>query len=149
MLTKILASDLPIYRRLYQLKWPKYLVTCGLLDHFIDRFQKFPEWEEKVQFLKLEGSEINDATFVFINEQHIYFDTLEEPPFDKLNSLMNKLDYSEEKVFIGVRDAFRPFLDDLIRIHHLERTFDLGTRCMLTIVKMTPEILRVVKEGIE
>ena len=59
-------------------------MTCGLLDHFIDRFQKFPEWEDKVQFLKLEGSQINDATFVFINGQHIYFDTLEEALFATL-----------------------------------------------------------------
>lgn len=143
MLTKILASDLHIYRRLYQLKWPKFLVTCGLLDHFIDRFQKFPEWEEKVQFLKLGGDEINDGTFVFINGQHVYFDTLEEAPFDILNSVMNQLDYSEEKVFIGVRDVFRPFLDNLIRVHHLERTFDLGTRCLLMYTELTPEMMEI------
>lgn len=146
MLTKILASDLHIYRRLYQLNWPKYLVTCGLLDHFIDRFQKFPEWEDKVQFLKLEGSQINDVTFVFINGQHIYFDTLEEAPFETLNNLMKQLDYSQEKVFIGVRDVFRPFLDDLIRVHHLERTFDLGTRCLLMLAEVTPEIIKRVEE---
>jgi len=148
MLTKILASDLHIYRRLYQLNWPKYLVTCGLLDHFIDRFQKFPEWEDKVQFLKLEGSQINDATFVFINGQHVYFDTLEEAPFDTLNNLMKQLDYSQERVFIGVRDVFRPFLDDLIRVHHLERTFDLGTRCLLMLVEITPEIIKYTEEHI-
>ena len=148
MLTKILTSDLQIYRRLYQSKWPKFLVTCGLLDHFIDRFEKFPEWQKKVQFLKLDGSDINDGTFVFINGQHVYFDTLEEAPFDTLNSLMNELDYTQEKVFIGVRDAFRPFLDDLIRVHHLERTFDLGTRCLLMFVEMTPEIIKSIKEDV-
>lgn len=143
MLTRILASDLQIYRRLYQLKWPKFLVTCGLLDHFIDRFKKLPEWEDKVQFLKLDKPEINDGTFVFINGQHVYFDTLEEAPFDTLQSVMNQLDYSEEKVFIGVRDVFRPFLDDLIRVHHLERTFDVGTRCLLMFVELTPKMIEL------
>ena len=51
---------------------------------------------------------------------------------------MNQLDYSQEKVFVGVRDVFRPFLDDLIRVHNLERTFDLGTRCILMLFEMTP-----------
>lgn len=142
MLTKIIKSDLKIYRRLYQAEWPKYLVSFGLLDHFIDRFNKLPEWEEKVQFLKTKESDINDGTFVFINGPHVYFDTLETPPYSKLEKLMNKLDYSQEKVFIGVRDVFRPFIHDLIRIQYLEKTFDTGTKCMLMYHEVKLEILK-------
>lgn len=143
-LEKISKQLLPQLKQIYRINWPLHAVAYVAIDHFINRFEKKPEWEGKVKFWALEGDDWQQSgTFVMVNEndQHVLFDTLEPSPYKTLHKTLQLLDYNEEKVFVCFRDILRPLVLDVIRIRNLEITFDNGTRCMYTPLKVNDVIL--------
>lgn len=129
-LLKIDKPDLHHLKSLYQRDWPLHASSYAIVDHFIDRFDKQPEWEEKVKFWTLNDSWKATGTFAMVNDndQHIFFNTLEDPPYGSMSRTLELLNMEEEKVFIAFRDIFRPMIHDVIRVQNLEKTFDTGTR---------------------
>lgn len=129
MLLKIAKNQLPAYRAAYYTRnWPKHVLTVGLLDHYINRFKKHPEWEDKVNFYKTD-SDIDDASFVFDNGFFIYFDSLTNN-HQKLKAVIGRLNFQYEKIFHCIRDDFKDLVHEIIKEHSLEKIFDLGARAV-------------------
>lgn len=101
-----------------------------LIVHFIDRFEKKPEWEDKVKFWTLSDEWKQGGSFALVNEndRHIMFNT--PWPYTSLQRILELLDYDEEKVFVSFRDIFRPTVFNVIRVQNLQVTFDSSTRCV-------------------
>lgn len=129
-LQKIAKEDLPQLRDIFKADWPLQVVSYALIEHFIDRFEKKPEWEEKVKFLSLGDSWKKTGTFAVVNENdlNITFNTLEPAPYPILSRTLELLDYNQEMAFVSFRDVFRSVVFDVLRVHNLEATFDSGTR---------------------
>lgn len=129
ILTKL---DLHHLKSLYKFKWPFHASSADLVEHFINRFDKQPKWEEKVKFWTLNDTWRETGTFAMVNEndQHIFFNTLETYPYETLKRTLELLKMEQEMVFIAFRDIFRPMIHDVIRVQNLEKTFDSATRLM-------------------
>lgn len=131
-LIKISKQNLLILKRIYKIDWPLHVVSYCAIDHFINRFEKQPEWEDKVKVWSLNEDWRENGTFAMVNDndQNILFNTLEPPPYSTLRRTLELLNYEGQKVFICFRDLFRPLVLDVIRVQNLEATFDSSTRCM-------------------
>lgn len=132
-LLRITKQNLPQLGRIYRHHdWPLHIPSLTAIEHFIDRFEKLPQWEKKVKFVTFNDTWKQNGTFAMVNENsdHILFDTLEPWPFATLQKTLERLDIADNKVFVGFRDIFRPLLDDILRIHNLEKTFDTGTKLL-------------------
>lgn len=126
MLNKLSKNLLPIYRDLYKFNWPTYMPSYCVFQHFINRFNKHPEWEEKVKFLTLPDEDISDGTYALTYGPYIYIDSLESAPFIQLEKLLYNMDIKSDQMFVNFRDDFRPLVLDLLRIKRMEKTFDCG-----------------------
>lgn len=126
MLKKLSLLQLKILRDVYTQNWSKNFVTHQLLSSFIERFEKYPEWTEKVHFLSDKSENLSsDGSFVMINENKIYFDTFEAFPHFKMMKSLSCLDFEKEpKMFVNMSDKFRPFLKYFRQCHNLEETYD-------------------------
>lgn len=126
----ILKNSLPNLKKLYEVDKPLHAVTTLAIRHFIERFDRKPEWEEKVKFLSLNDDWRKTGTFAMVNnnDNHIFFNTLEPWPYKSLRKTLDLLNYDQPIVFIGFRDIFRPVVFDVIRVQYLEMTFDTGTK---------------------
>lgn len=130
MLFKLSKNLLPIYRDAFKRNLPKSTVSVGLLDYYIDRFNKHPEWENKVHFYGAKDSknQIDEqANFVVTLGsfgQFIYFDSLADTPDKILLPILNELDYKDDKVFVAIQDEFRNLMHAVIDAHSLEKVYD-------------------------
>lgn len=133
-LQKITKLQLVELRDLYRAEWPLHVATFSAIVHFMERFEKHPEWEEKVKFWTLNDEWKQSGTFAMVNENdnHILFNTLEPWPYSSLQRTLELLDYDEPKVFISFRDIFRQIVHNVIRVQNLEIRFDSSTRCKYT-----------------
>lgn len=131
-LVNIPKQQLPILRNLYRSNWPLHAVSYVAIEHFIERFDKKAEWQEKVKFMTISDDWQRSGTFAMVNEndQHILFNTLEAAPYSSLRKTLELLNYDQERVFICFRDIFRPLVFDIVRVQNLEVTFDSSTRCV-------------------
>lgn len=131
-LSVILKENLPNLRKLYEVERPLHVATTVALHHFIERFRKKPEWSESVTFWSFNDSWKKTGTFAMINrnDDHIFFNTLEAPPYKSLQRTLEVINYEKPMVFICFRDIFRPMVLDVIRVQNLEITFDNGTKTM-------------------
>lgn len=131
-LVNISKKELPILKNLYEVDWPLHSVSYAAIEHFIDRFDKKPDWEKKVKFLTLNNDWQQSGTFLIVNEndQNIMFNTLEAPPHNSLRRALELLNYDQEMAFVCFRDIFRPLIFDILRVRNLETTFDSSTRCV-------------------
>lgn len=129
-LLRISKKFLPHLRDIYKTEWPLHAVSYAAIDHFIRRFEKHAQWEEKVKFWTLNNDWRITGTFAMVNDndQHILFNTLESYPYPTLRRTLELLDYEQEKVFICFNDIFRPVVLDVMRVNNLESTFDSGSR---------------------
>lgn len=129
-LSIILKEFLPNLRKLYEIDHPLHAVTTIAIRHFIERFKKKPEWEEKVKFWSLNGDWNKTGTFAMVNtnDNHILINTLEPWPYESLRKTLYLLNYDQPMVFVGFRDIFRPVVLDAARVQNLEITFDTGTK---------------------
>lgn len=131
-LIRIQKDQLPQLRNLYRADWPSCVTSYAVIDHFIDRFNKHPNWEGKVKFWTLSDKWKASGTFAMINENdnYIMFDTIESWPFPTLQRTLELLNYDRETAFISFREIFRPLVLDVIRVQNLEATFDSSTRLL-------------------
>lgn len=129
---RIMKSELPHLKNLFKRNWPLHASSYVLVDHFADRFENHPKWEEKVKFYTLNDSWMDTGTFAMVNEsdQNIFFNTLEDSPYATLKQTLYSLNMEQEQAFIAFRDIFRPLVHDVIRVQHLEKTFDSGVRLL-------------------
>lgn len=132
MFRKLIPQQLHILRDVYSQNLMTNISTQQLLTHFIERFEKYPQWVEKVHFFSPKNSNLTkDGTFVLVNEHQIQFDTLEPPPYTNLIKILSSLDFSERKMFVNVRENYRHIvLDDLTRLLNLEKIYEQGRRLM-------------------
>jgi hypothetical protein len=134
MLKKLNISELKVLRELYHVNFPTSAPTIGLLDHFIDRFQNHPEWQDKVEFVALDDSCFKDGTFTMLYGQIFQFNTIAESPFTNLQKLMYSFDFNqyEDYKFWTVYEKFDEFVDELIERKKLEKAFVERTVCRVT-----------------
>lgn len=126
---KIISVDrLPALRDLYKVEWPLHISTFSTIQIFIDRFARFPEWIERVSFLGVDEDWETCGAFVMINENRVFFNTLEAFPFVKLEKVLFRMEFESSISFVNIRDALRPVLLNSIRVHHFEIVSDIGTR---------------------
>lgn len=130
-LTKIPVEDLPTLRDLYKAEHPLHVSTFSTIQLFIERFEKHPEWVEKVCFLSLNDDWRKTGTFVMTNSSRVFFNTLEMHPFNHLRQALLLMEFNDKITFVNIRDALRPLVLDIIRIHHFEIASDIGTRSFL------------------
>jgi hypothetical protein len=141
-LVAIQKNDLPNLKKLYEIDNALHAVTTVAIAHFIDRFNKKPEWAKIVTFLSLNDNWRKTGTFVMINEHdsHILLNTLESAPYATLHRTLQLINYVKPMVFICFRDLFRPVVLDVIRVRNLEITFDSGTRFLY---RRKPEVVTI------
>lgn len=130
MFRKLIPQQIAILRDVYSNNLMNNIATQQVLTHFIERFEKYPEWSEKVHFLSPKNSSLShDGTFVLVNGHHIQFDTREPPPYTNVIKILSSLDFTERKMFVNVRENHRQIvLDDLTRLLNLEKTYEQGRR---------------------
>jgi len=127
-LTTLSKNLLPVYRDLFKHHWPKYMPSYCVFNHFINRFDKHPEWTEKVKFLTLKDDDISDGVYALTCGPYILIDSLEMSPYPKLEKLIYNLDLADNQMFVNFRDDFRPLIMDLLRMRGMEKTFDRGSK---------------------
>jgi hypothetical protein len=66
---KISLSELKELQEIYKSDWPLHVITHNTFKNFIHRFEKFPEWKNKVIFWSLNGDWKKHGTFVMVNSQ--------------------------------------------------------------------------------
>ncbi len=71
------------------------------------------------------------------NGHTYYFDSLEHQPYDRVKKLLLNIDYSKEVVFRGVRDQFKPTVNEVLWLKNLEITDQTGT----TVYFLTKEFI--------
>lgn len=130
-LKKIQIEHLIELKGLYKIDWPLHITTCSTIQNFLDRFRRYPEWIKRVSFFSINEEWKQFGTFVMINENRIFFNTLESFPFKNLRKTLLLFNFEEKLQLVNIRDALRPVVADLIRIHHLEVISDIGTKCFL------------------
>lgn len=132
---KLTIKELTFLRELYAKNVPKYVPVVGLLDHFIDRFEKHPEWMDKIDFFTIDESTLRSGTFLMhyamIDTTCISFNSLEAAPYRNLEHLLNSLSYSKEKFykFWTVSEEFRILIENLSRAKNFEKLEDNRSEC--------------------
>lgn len=129
-LTIIAEKDLPNLKTLYEIEKPLHAVTTVAIGHFIRRFIQKPEWREIVKFWSLNGNWKETGTFAMVNhmDDHILFNTLEQPPYDSLRRLLTLIEYKKPMVFISFREIFHSVVLHVISEKNLSILFDRSTR---------------------
>lgn len=131
VLGKIQVSDLVELSELYEVDYPLHIATHSTIKLFTERFVKHPEWASKVDFLSFDDDWRTCGAFIMIHGNRIFFNTLESFPFNRLRKALYLLEFNEVTTLVNIRDALRPVVDDLIRVHHLEVLSDIGTKSFL------------------
>ncbi len=127
---KLTIPEIKFLKNLYKVNWPKYVPTFALLEHFIERFAKHPEWQEKVKFLTINESSLQGGTFLMIYCNYIVsFNSLEAEPYTNLEKLLNDLDFSEEKKFWAMELHHVEVVEKIVKLQNLEKTFDETSKC--------------------
>lgn len=128
-LITIPESQLPKLKDLYKVDWPLHITTHSTIELFIERFVKHPEWKAKVRFLSFRDDWRTTGSFVMIIENRIFFNTLESFPFNSVKKALVLTDFEDKMMFVNIRDALRPVILDIVKIHHLKVVSDIGTTC--------------------
>lgn len=128
-LKKIPIERLPELRDSYKVDYPLHISTISTIQLFIDRFAKYPQWIDRVSFWSLNDDWHTCGAFIMTHDYRIYFNTLEDFPFDNLRKALIKIDLKDDiTTFVNIRDELRPLLIDVIRVHHCEIISDFGSR---------------------
>lgn len=131
-LVVIESGDLPELKQLYDVQKPLHATTTVLIDHFIKRFNKKPEWTKIVKFFSLNYDWKTTGSFVMINDRddQIMFNTLEPAPFPSLHKIFELLHF--DKPFeLFADEIFETLLFDVIRKHDLEIVFNRKMKATL------------------
>lgn len=138
ILEKIPVESLPILKDIYKIDYPLHVVTQSTIQVFIDRIKKTPNWDNQMQFLSFENVWKTNGAFIMVQENRVFFNTLEEFPFKTLRRMLLNLELDDKVVFINIRDDLRSVIFDTIRINHFEVVSDIGSKSFL----MPKEVLQ-------
>lgn len=143
-LKKLEIKNLRNLKELYEINYPKHLNTTSTIQVFIERFERFPQYSERVEFFVNDDDswKSNGVFILIIDGIKIYFDSLEDAPYSTLKSALMSLKMNETATFINISDRLRVLLLDIIRIRHLKIIHDIGTTAFL----MQKEFLMELKE---
>lgn len=129
---KLTIDEIKFLQNLYKVNWPKFVPTFGLLGHFIERFEKHPEWQEKVHFLTVNADSLESGTFLMNYCNYVVmFNSLEAAPYANLEKLLNVLDFTEEKQLWAMEVHHGQVVEKLVKSQNLEKLFDEGSKCTL------------------
>lgn len=133
LLKIIPVEHLPKLRDSYTLDWPLHISTHSTVQVFIGRFAKHRECADKVKFLSLENDWSSCGAFIMTHENRIFFNTLEKFPFERLWRALLMLEFDEDTdmTLVNIRDALRPLIFQMVRVHHLKIVCDIGTKCYI------------------
>jgi hypothetical protein len=135
-LVRVSSSRLGSFLELYKgSTWPLRAPTAALILNHINRVKKFPEFEQKTEFLSLSDEPEVDGTIIVKNGSKVYFDTLEAAPFPRLERAVNLMNFESETAFVSIRDSYRPILFNLMGTKKLEKTWGSNTRCFFRSAK--------------
>lgn len=143
-LKKLETKSLGNLKELFAINYPKHLNTTSIIQVFIERIEKYPQWNERVDFLVNDDDSwrSNGVFILIIKRSKIYFDTLEDAPYPALKNALVALKMEENATFINISDRLRSLLLDIIRIQHLKIIHDIGTKAFL----MSREFLMQLQE---
>jgi hypothetical protein len=130
-LVKILVDQMPKLRDFYKREWPLHIATYSTISLFYNRFLDHPQWIDRVDFLSFDNDWQTTGAFVMIQDNRVFFNTLEEFPFKTLRRLLLSIQLDDEVAFINIRDLLRPIIYDTLRIHYFEVVSDIGTKSFL------------------
>lgn len=134
MFKKLTINEIKFLKDLYKVDWPKFVPTFGLLAQFIERFEKHPEWQDKVHFSTVNNDSLKCGTFLMTYCKHIVcFNSLEASPYSNLEKLIKELDFSEEKKLWAIEECHVEVVEKIIKSQNLEKTFDESSKCTLHI----------------
>ena len=131
ILKKIPVENLSTLRDIYKINYPLHVATQSTIQVFIDRVEKTADWENRVQFLSFENVWKTNGAFIMVQENRIFFNTLEEFPFKTLHRMLINLELEGKVVFTNIRDCLRSVIFDTIRINDFEVVSDIGTKSFL------------------
>lgn len=141
-------EDLKILKHKFNDDYPLHISTISTLETFIERFQKYPEWAQKVKFFSLQDDwNICGSFIMVIGGKRVYFNTLEDFPQPKLKLALITMDFEDKITFINIRDGLRHLLLDCLRYQHFEIVSDIGTRSILFTKEFLKQIDLKVPEG--
>lgn len=128
-LKKLKIENLRNLKELFSINYPKHLNTTSIIQVFIERIEKYPQWIERVEFLvNDDDSWRTSGIFILvIDGSKIYFDSLEDAPYKELQSVLMSFKINETATFINISDRLRGLLLKIIRIKHLKIIHDIGT----------------------
>ncbi|KAJ6639532.1 hypothetical protein Bhyg_12278 [Pseudolycoriella hygida] len=130
MCKKLTIQEIVFLRDLYKVDWPKFVPTFVLLSHFIERFDKNHEWQEKVHFLTVNIGSLKNGTFLMIYCNYIVcLNSLEAAPYENLQILLNQLDFSEEKKFWAIEAHHADVVLKIQKSKNLEIVYDESSKC--------------------
>lgn len=136
-IVEISVDQLPELRDLYKKDWPLHIATYSTIQVYLDKAKKLQSLK-KIHFVSFEGFWRKSGAFVMQDENRVYFNTLEDFPFDGLKRLLLLIEFSDAIALINIRDLLRPLIFDLIRFHHFEVISDIGTKSFF----LSKEMLR-------
>lgn len=132
---ELTIEEIKFLQDLYKVDWPKFVPTFALLSHFIERFEKHPEWREKVHFSTINEDSLKCGTFLMIYCNYIvHFNSLEGVPHTNLEKLLNELDFSEEKKFCAMDVNHVHIVEKMVKSQNLEKLLDESSKCTLYVV---------------
>lgn len=132
---KLTIDEIKFLKNLYKVNWPKYVPTFALLEHFIERFEKHNEWQEKVTFSTINEDSLKNGTFLMVYCDYIMnFNSLEADPYENLEKLINDVDFTEEKKIWAMESHHAEVVEKIVKIQNLEKTFDDSSRCTLHVL---------------
>lgn len=128
-LVQITIPELKELQEIYKVDWPLHIITHNTIKSFVHRFEKSPEWKAFVTFWSLNGDWKKNGTFVMVNKQMIFFNTLESAPHDEIKEVLMKLQYDKNMMFINTREIFKSLVYDVIEKLQLKILFDKACTC--------------------
>ncbi|KAG5671155.1 hypothetical protein PVAND_001368 [Polypedilum vanderplanki] len=126
-LTRISLQNLQALKQMYSADRVKNVVTINAITNILDRIEKTPELEERVEFLSLNDSWKQNGTLLIKNDSRIYFNSLENSPYESVKNALDEIKIKDEITFVSISDKFRPILKDFLWYNGLETTFEQGT----------------------
>ncbi|KAG5671157.1 hypothetical protein PVAND_001370 [Polypedilum vanderplanki] len=126
-LTRISLQNLQALKQMYSADRVKNVVTINAITNILDRIEKTPELEERVEFLSLNDSWKQNGTLLIKNDSRIYFNSLENSPYESVKNALDEIKVKDEITFVSISDKFRPILKDFLWYNGLETTFEQGT----------------------
>jgi len=123
-LVKLSRSTIPAFVELYN-GVPKHAAITAMLKKLLIQTKEFPEFNDKVELLSLNGDWERDGLFLLKTNQICYFNSLEAAPYNRVKKALNLIDYNDEVIFPLINDKFKEAVSEVANERNLEAVTDI------------------------